>query len=193
MFVIKRKRISEGVMKTIQQRQVRDGGIELFRCLLMATIVFHHCCVNGPFSKEIPTMLFFVLTIPAVDGFVAISGWYGIKFTLKRFFRLWGVVAFYTMFIYFLSLCMRRFGFPVKVEFNVTSEWFAGSYLALMFVAPFINAGVEALSSEKKSCYPCGGFTLLLSHWIGCRDIFLLLLKLRDGAVFRLIHCFLFI
>ncbi len=102
-------------------------------------------------------MFFFVLTIPAVDGFVAISGWYGIRFTWKKFFKLWGLIAFYSILVYLLHWGAYAMGWVAKPGiFYVTGGWFGGSYLALMLFAPLISAGIDALAQDKQK---------LLSIW----------------------------
>ena len=95
--------------------------------------------------------LAYVVTCPAVDGFVAISGWYGIRFAWGKVLRLWGVVMFYSVVLFLgewmLALSEPGGGLP---RFSVGSWWFATSYLALMFVTPLLNAGLEWLAQTPR-------------------------------------------
>ncbi len=130
---------------------VRDGGVEVFRCLLMVLIVLHHCCVHGPLASTPSAWALFALTVPGVDCFVAISGWYGIRFTWDKFLRLWGVIAFYSLLLWGISNGLAWWhGTPLRLIPVITGNWFGGSYLGLMLIAPLINAGIETLSREPK-------------------------------------------
>ncbi len=118
----------------------------------MVVIVLHHCCVHSSLTTTLPALLFFALTIPAVDGFVAISGWYGIRFSWHKFLKLWGIIAFYSVLCYALH---------PKGWFIVSGGWFGGSYLALMLFTPLINAGIEALAHDKKRLISAWGLYAL--------------------------------
>lgn len=120
----------------------RNGGIEFLRCLLMFLIVFGHSCYYGalPWTKCYWLVALILSIRWHVDSFVAISGWFGIKFRWDKVTRLIGVMVFYSALSWLYSGC---FGV-------VTGGWFGGSYLMLMFLAPLINAGVVGLM-EKSS------------------------------------------
>lgn len=138
-------------------RASRDGGVELFRCLLMFIIVLHHCCVHGPLTETWAARLLFAVTVPAVDGFVAISGWYGIRFSWWKALRLLGLFAFYSALFCCLSAGAWWAGLtPNPPHFTLSGGWFGPTYLALMALAPLLNAGIEALAREPKK---------LLSAW----------------------------
>jgi len=130
-------------------RTQRNTSVELLRCLLAFLIVLYHAAVLGRWSAceafwMIPFVAFLVWH---VDCFVAISGWFGIKFSWKKFFRLWGVMAFYTL----LSAGVGHWLFGEPIGFKscvVNGGWFGGAYLALMLISPCINAAVMKLSEE---------------------------------------------
>lgn len=151
----------------------REGGIELFRCLLMFIVVLHHCCVHGPLTSTWAAMLLFVITIPAVDAFVAISGWYGIRPSTTKFFKLIGLFAFYSLSIWFFMVTRWLIGvedeFP---RFSLSGGWFGAAYLALMLLAPILNAGLEALKETPRK---------LLGAW----GLFALAIILNWGNVFN--------
>ncbi len=117
--------------------QSRDGGIEIFRCVLMFLIVLHHCCLHGSLATTLPSRLLSAITNIGVDGFVAITGWYGINFTWKRFSKIWFYMLFYVALF-----------FPLTHE--IQFWWFASAYLCLMLVAPLLNAAIKALSVDMK-------------------------------------------
>lgn len=78
--------------------QHRDISVDAFRCLLMFLIVLHHAACHGYFRNDTEywslPIIFTLLTYWHVDGFIAISGWFGVRFSLSRFFSLFGVIAF---------------------------------------------------------------------------------------------------
>lgn len=124
----------------------RNGNIEVFRCLLMFLIVLYHNWYYGIFPKETWWAPFFSsLIVWHVDGFVAISGWYGIKFSWKKFFSLWGVIVFYSVLGLILWKVFDGETFPGRSVLLgtwspfISGGWFGGSYLALMLMAPFLN------------------------------------------------------
>ena len=81
-------------------KMTRNPAIELLRCILMFCIVLHHCAYHGYWrgdeSQRVLIFGFTGLLAWHVDGFVAISGLYGIKFSWRKFLRLWGMCAFAT-------------------------------------------------------------------------------------------------
>lgn len=130
---------------------VRKGSIEVFRCLLMLLIVFYHAWYYGLFGYEhgmyshhsLWTLVFSALIIWHVDGFVAISGWFGIKFSWRKFLSLYALILFYSI----LGTVLRYF-MTEQLAFNVSGGWFGGGYLMLMLCAPFLNAAIESLSQN---------------------------------------------
>lgn len=122
----------------------RNANVEVLRCILMFLIVCYHSFLNGPCaaSKSVWTYVFTVLTCWHVDGFVAISGWYGIKFRKGKVLSILGHFAFYGV----LS-CAYCHWMRIDCD-NLFScffgAWFGASYLALMLLAPAINRMFDA-------------------------------------------------
>lgn len=138
-------------------KDARNPNVEFFRCLLMGLIVLGHCYCRGPWygSAAVWTLFFTTFIHWHVDAFVAISGWFGIKTTLKRFARLWGLMMFYNM----IGCALTHWLYPSKFSWNqlfALGGWFGGCYLALMLMAPLLNAGIEALvqKSHKQALIP---------------------------------------
>ena len=129
----------------------RNGNVEVFRCFLMFLIVLWHCYVHGFYhsSTEWWTELYPLFLMWHVDGFVAISGWFGIRFAWSKVLRLYGVILLYSI----ASICVRLLFAPETFKLKhltVTGGWFGGTYLGLMFLAPLINRGLDTLLSESK-------------------------------------------
>ena len=117
----------------------------------MFLIVFHHVGYHGYFAR--PTEWWAVLIWGAVmwhvDGFVAISGWFGIKVSWKKFISLYGTMAFYTAIGCLLWWLTDRGTFGLR-SFYVSGGWFGGSYLMLMLISPILNASVVQLKANGK-------------------------------------------
>ena len=117
----------------------RDGNVEAFRCLLMFLIVAYHTFLHSPFSgsKALWTVCFTTLICWHVDGFLAIGGWFGMKFRWRKIFRIVGHMVFYgvlsCLYCWIVGAPLRS---PVNYFFGA---WFGASYLTLMFLAPAIN------------------------------------------------------
>lgn len=117
----------------------RDVGIELLRCCMMLLIVLHHCCLFGVHKHPAVGGLS-ASTLFAVDVFVLISGWYGVRFSEKKVLKLLeqGVIA-----VLFVGLIAGLTG--AGWDFRFSLGWFGNAYLALLCVSPIINAGIDGL------------------------------------------------
>lgn len=67
----------------------RNAGPELYRILLMSMIVLGHMAWGQ--SEGWTLWALCVLPIWHVDGFVSLSGWYGVRFSWMKIFKLLGV------------------------------------------------------------------------------------------------------
>ena len=144
----------------------RNQSIEVFRCLLMLAIVIGHSYVHGIYGLECGwplqdkawwPFLFTTMLVWHVDGFVAISGWFGIKFSWRKFLSLWGVMLFYGVVGGIGVLLFAHNAPPIRRLLMVSCGWFGGSYMLLMFMAPIFNAALDALTLKGKR--------MLLSTW----------------------------
>ena len=147
----------------------RNASVETFRCLLMFLIVLGHAFSHGIWSTTTGwwTLLFSTLIIWHVDGFVGISGWFGIKFSWMKFARLWGLCLFYTVLGAAYQYCFARPSFSIK-SLVVHGGWFTGTYMMLMMIAPILNAGLEQLhkKSPRALLAAWGGVALgVMANW----------------------------
>lgn len=139
------------IRKICGARTGRNSSIELLRCILMGFIVFGHCIYYSVYEWEKEKILLAVLLSIRfhVDGFVAVSGWFGIRFKWSKVVRLIGVFVFYSI----LNLVFNPSGFNSASirSFRVSGGWFGGTYLMLMFIAPFLNLAIERLNDLEIS------------------------------------------
>lgn len=130
----------------------RDVSVDAFRCLLMFLIVLHHAACNGYWNNDDTTtwtlpLMFTLLIQWHVDGFLAVSGWFGVRFTLTRFFGLFGIILFWSVVRSVVVFLVPSLS-PCK--FAVVSGWFGMTYLVFMFIAPLLNAAMDALAKADR-------------------------------------------
>lgn len=146
----------------------RKANYELLRILAMLMIIGLHYLDKGGILPKLNTTLsipgalawlveaFFIM---AVNVYVLLSGYFGSGgFRLRKVAKLWGQVAFYSIGIAALCFVLgilpvqqlsiyRLFGYVFPVVTN--HYWFATTYVLLLFLMPFLNAGVERLSERE--------------------------------------------
>jgi len=123
----------------------RKESVEILRCFLMFLIVCTHAFHHGPWGRDGRFWtLFFIVIRWHVPAFIAISGWFGIRFSLKKFLRIWCLLAFYGVLSFSWRLWMK--GECCLSDFTSCGGWFAHSYLMLMLFSGFLNAGAEKLA-----------------------------------------------
>lgn len=156
----------------------RDSNIELLRIVLMFMVVVLHLVAHGcdflkvntgSYERTSKDFLFSLLTsftVIAVNCFVFISGYYGIKFRVKSLMSFLLQGLFYSVTAY-LILGVWVFGLDIwsvsflKSFFPVsnTEWWFFNSYLGLYILAPIINKGTDSLT-----IYRLGGLAVILVY-----------------------------
>lgn len=151
----------------------RNPAIELYRVMLMFLIVLHHAAYHGRWNHAqgldlaYPSLywLFSALTIWHVDGFLSITGWFGTRFSLVRFAKLWGLIAFY-------SIASVLYAYLTKGRLSATDlagGWFGNTYLYFLFLTPILNAAVEKLVSENRKwlwCAWCVFNAAVVLNWL---------------------------
>lgn len=140
--------------------QQRNSNIEILRFILMAAICFWHIIVHGydfmdaspSINHILPISFYSAMFSPAVYCFMLISGWYGIKFSLKKYAHL----AYMATVCFCLSIIIKHFWGGISpaiiIEFifpiSCNYWWFLTCYVMVFLIAPFINLGYEQLESK---------------------------------------------
>ena len=135
----------------------RASNIELLRIVSMIIIVFYHIITNSVvpnFSNEmyLTKPLISILHL-GVICFVLISGYWGIKFSLKSFFRLVLYCSFYSVLTYIISIVIRPDSFSIVEAFKAVIPyqwWYIPVYLCLFLLTPLINIPLESGSKQIK-------------------------------------------
>lgn len=140
----------------------RNSSIELLRLILMLFILVHHAlgiCWNFPSKSEFisfPTLEIAKLSINhlciiAVNVFVLISGYFGIRPSLKGFLDLCFKCLFFQIIALLISLMIGTWEASwtniLSLIVPGSGYWFIVCYLSLYCLAPILN--VFADSSSK--------------------------------------------
>ena len=142
----------------------RQSNMELLRLVAMMMILVMHMDYGAfglPTAESVenaPITTFgriFVehLCLVAVNVYVLISGWFGIRPKMKSFVRLMLQVAMYSIIITgaFLLLGKTTFKIGYVTDMLIIGKqyWFVVSYLLLYLVSPILNTFVEHSSKRE--------------------------------------------
>lgn len=162
----------------------RQSGIELLRIIAMFLVLVQHVngiaiglpgsldCVNAPLNSW---LRFFLqsMAIVGVDVFVLISGWFGIRFRIKRLAEFIFQCLFFSVLVSFVIwLFQGRPSLDAKTILGAfflgKSYWFVKSYLLLYVISPVLNAFIE--SSTKSTARLVIGLFLGIMFVYGWSD-----------------------
>ncbi len=147
----------------MKQTKERDSNFELLRIVAMMLVMLVHAnylSLGDVTQSELHTtpltaivrIVCEQLCIVSVNLFVLLSGWFGIRPTVKKFASL----IFQILFIGLLSVeACRLAGIEVSVRaFNDllyfgASYWFVPAYLILFCIAPVLNTFAEHASKRE--------------------------------------------
>lgn len=158
-------------------KKVRESNFELLRILCMLGVLGNHI-MQYLYDLHTPSItwagearIFLMnICIIAVNCFILISGYFGIRLSTKGVIKFISQCFFYSVGIYLLMASFHgTFSFPGLVKsFFACSEsplWFIPTYLALMLVSPLINAGFEGMDQLNRVKSLC--LLLLADVYIG--------------------------
>jgi surface polysaccharide O-acyltransferase-like enzyme len=151
--------------------KTRASNFELLRLVCMFYILLHHFIVLGLKSAGYEAdenvsffgVLFNSFFIIAVNCFILISGYFGIKSGWKGFVRLWVMCLFYGIVCYIFLAAYNGTLDKTSIlhaffPFAFTEFWFIQSYFYLLLAAPLLNKIAD--SSTKKE------FGIILILWL---------------------------
>ena len=136
----------------------RYSNLEVLRIVCMLLIVAGHLIMWHKFDSEYIERIvrcgirpFFSV---AVNCFVLISGWFGIQFKSKKIISLNSTLTFWTFvpcaiaLLYGIHVIDIRRDLLMLVPLLTRQYWFITIYVALCFLAPYLNILVRALSKK---------------------------------------------
>lgn len=143
----------------IMNCQERQSNIELLRIISMFMVIGLHCnfvSLGRPtdsslvenFASESIRIVLENFCLVSVNAFVIISGFFGIRFKVKKIFSYLFQVFFFASIViiignYILDKQVSLYE-GLKFYYSYLSfNWFVGSYFALILLAPIINSFVE--------------------------------------------------
>lgn len=138
----------------------RSSNFELLRIVCMIMIICGHIIMVHRGNEVFGDSSWYIRQIVrpfcmvAVNIFVLISGFFGIKLNTKKLCRLNWMVTFYCVVFLFLSLVLGIHQLSIMKDWMqlvpvVTKQyWFITVYFALCLVSPFLNKLVEVLDKE---------------------------------------------
>ena len=145
---------------------MRDPRIELYRCLHTLGIVILH--VIGFYGKEWHWLSSaFVWCVP---GFVFITGYFGLKFSLKKIVRLYGIC----LWCFPVSILMGQVLSTGRIDLSIwlidswkafIGNWFVHAYIGLMMLTPIIDYALKDLRDLSKEGGILGPFLFLIFVW----------------------------
>lgn len=145
-------------MKSSKVDQSRFSGIELLRIVAMFLVMVVHAdflslgapswgdVMSNP-TNAIARILIESLSIVCVNVFVMISGWFGIKFKVRRLAGLIFQVIFFFSLIYIALLLLGYEALTLKgiayLFMLLPQNWFVKAYLLLYILSPILNEFCE--------------------------------------------------
>lgn len=137
----------------------RQSNIELLRIAIMFMVVVLHFVGHNVLSSDqtfhladknwVSANILESICVCAVDCFILISGYFTIKYSLRKVVLFLLPIAFYE---FMLSIIFYNHYHTVSLTpFNY---WFVRQYFLLMLIAPFLNAGLSALG-KVRTAYLC--------------------------------------
>jgi surface polysaccharide O-acyltransferase-like enzyme len=142
----------------------RDSGLDLLRIACTMMVVCNHLMswtgiLDGSAKPLEPLWLaentLFALTLPAVNCFVLISGFFlcNSKFKLKKLVCLWTQALFYSVGFYLLACVFDKDTAFSTLAFLksflvviLRRYWFVTAYVLLYIFSPYLNCAIHAMN-----------------------------------------------
>lgn len=136
-------------------REERNSTIELLRFLCITGIISMHAFggYNGTRGDLIQGIIINTLFNNAVSLFILISGFYGIKSSVKKIFKLEMMIIIYSVLSYLVTSHIGE-GFSVKELVRAflpvfsRKYWFMSAYMIILLFGNYINAIVDFTRQE---------------------------------------------
>lgn len=144
----------------VMSPKIRQSNIELLRIVSMLFIIVYHFLLHAikPANPQWDQLLSALIPVVhiGVICFVLISGYWGIRFSVKGFIRLFLYCSFYSVLIYLAYTGINPGSFNmVELHRNILpfQWWFVQIYLCLYLLAPIIKMPLKKASLQQKLMY----------------------------------------
>lgn len=142
---------------------IRQSNIELLRIISMFMVMLLHTTQAIGYPDYIPnntTEFYFVgltkaVSVVAVNVFVMISGWFGIRYSIKGLFRFLFQVLFFAVVGYIMGILFKATTFSISdfcaqgLMLSSRHYWFVGCYLLLFALSPILNLYCENATKRQ--------------------------------------------
>ena len=163
----------------------RNSNIELLRFVLMFAICLLHLLVHGKGIKapgasvDGVDLLLCVLSLPAVNCFMLISGYYGIRFSVNKALTLVLQAFILFAFCFIVNNCLLggvKWTSLLQHLFPIANKnwWFLTEYFCIMLLSPLINKGIERI--DRKT------FTVILLYLLFINSFGLYMVRASLGS-----------
>jgi len=150
--------------KIAAKPSIRYSNIELLRIVAMLLIMFGHFylrihplpdsgdIINSPLSSFLDVILNCFATI-GVSVFIAISGWFGIRFKKQGLSKYLFQVFFILWLVYVIALIRQTAdininGIKISLCFY-SGYWFVLGYLGLYLISPLLNSFIDYATKKE--------------------------------------------
>lgn len=152
-------RTSECRNLSTPKKQERSSNFELLRIICMLMIICGHLIQMHSYDELFDESWYigyaiYPFCVVAVDVFVLISGWFGIKLYYKKLLGINWMVTFYAVIILLFSLALGYKALNLRTDWMpfipiITKQyWFITVYIVLCLISPFLNKLVEILDKR---------------------------------------------
>ncbi len=151
------KHTGGGKGSLVADSQRRDAAPEIYRVALMFGICFGHCLFLGGQELIVGDVLresLVNINHSCVNGFVFITGFYGIRFRPSKLIRLYAVACASGALVFFLGLHFGVVAWEsgqagvIQLKNFLVGAWFLNAYAVLMLCAPLVDVALERLSTR---------------------------------------------
>lgn len=120
----------------------RNPTIEVLRVFLMFGICLCHSVGAGGYMCAPIRNVCMMCTV----GFIFITGWFGVRLTLGRVCKLFGI-AIFALGVVILEDVLWHGRITLSPLVRMRQWWFLNSYLMLLFLSPILNTIVSCVNS----------------------------------------------
>lgn len=150
----------------------RYSNFELLRIILMLLIISEHIISYSNTLLLYNSVEYYISNIlmpfcaPAVNIFILISGYFGIKLKQEKLIKIDLRVIFYTWFMFLIGVLFKIHKINIIKDVLlilpvITKQyWFITIYIVLCILSPFINSFLKNLSKEYLEKFLITGFVL---------------------------------
>lgn len=138
-------------------KKVRSSNFELLRIFAMTSIILYHCLSEYAPKVEderLALSMYYILHW-GVPVFLLISGFFSVKFSVKKIIHFWLYCAIWMIISYLLSCAMGFRQFDVHsfgtcfLPISHSTLWFVPFYFWLIILSPLLNPALAQMDDRK--------------------------------------------